>query len=100
MVHLGVRRAGADLLRQPRADVVEDLISFGGSACAAVEALGGEGGKVVGVQAIFSYGFAASARRFEEAGVPWQVLTDFDALLACPELDAATRRVLLEWRAR
>lgn len=87
-------------LRGERVVLVEDLISFGGTACTAVEALGAEGGKVIGVQGIFSYGFPAAARRLEEAGVSWQTLTNYDALLACLDLDEATRRVLLEWRAR
>ncbi len=94
------RRVEGQPLRGERVVLVEDLISFGGSAGAALAALGEEGGKVIGVQAIFSYGFAAAARRFEEAGVPWQSLTDYDALLAWLELDEATREVLLAWRAR
>ena len=87
-------------LRGERVVLVEDLISFGGSAGAALAALGEEGGKVIGVQAIFSYGFAAAAQRFEEAGVPCQTLTDYDALLGCLELDEAKQEVLLAWRAR
>jgi len=94
------RRVEGRTLRGERVVLVEDLISFGGSACSAIAALGTEGGKVIGVQSIFSYGFEATTRRFEEEGVPCQALTDFDALLACLELDRATRRVLLEWRAR
>lgn len=35
--------------------LIEDLVSFGGSALAAVEALEVEGGKVIGVQAIFTH---------------------------------------------
>jgi orotate phosphoribosyltransferase len=35
--------------------LIEDLVSFGGSALAAVEALAAEGGKVIGVQAIFTH---------------------------------------------
>ncbi len=87
-------------LRGERVVLVEDLISFGGSAGAALAALGEEGGKVIGVQAIFSYGFADAARCFEEAGVPCQTLTDYDALLGCLELDEAQQEVLLAWRAR
>ncbi len=87
-------------LRGERVVLVEDLISFGGSAGAALAALGEEGGKVIGVQAIFSYGFADAARCFEEAGVPCQTLTDYDALLGCLELDEAKQEVLLAWRAR
>jgi orotate phosphoribosyltransferase len=37
-----------------RVVLIEDLVSFGGSALAAVEALEAEGGKVIGVQAILT----------------------------------------------
>ena len=80
--------------------LVEDLVSLGGSACSAAAALGEEGGKVIGIQAIFSYGFAEADARFREQGLAWHSLTDFDALLAALDLDEPTRRVLLEWRAR
>ncbi len=80
--------------------VVEDLVSLGGSALDTVQALQEEGGKVIGVQAIFSYGFPEAVRRFEAAAVPLQVLTDYEALIESMDLDAATARVLLDWRAR
>jgi len=87
-------------LRGERTVLVEDLISFGGSALTAVEGLASEGGKVVGVQAIFSYGFPQAAARFAEAGVPARALTGYDALLETIELDEPTRRTLLAWRER
>jgi orotate phosphoribosyltransferase len=87
-------------LRGERVVLVEDLISFGGSACAALEALAEEGGQVIGVQAIFSYGFPEAASRFAARSIPCQTLTHYDALLASLNLDDATRRLLLEWRAR
>ena len=94
------KRVEGRALEGERVVVVEDLISFGGSACSAVEALQQAGGKVLGVQAIFSYGFEAAARRLEAAGVRWQALTSYDALLDGLDLDAAILRVLREWRAR
>jgi len=87
-------------LRGERVVLIEDLISFGGSALAAVEALEAEGGVVLGVQAIFTYGFPAAANRFADAGKRVLALTGFDPLLALLELDAATRKTLLEWRER
>ncbi len=94
------KRVEGQALRGERVVLVEDLISFGGSAGAALDALGEEGGKVIGVQAIFSYGFADAAQLFEDAGMPCQTLTDYDALLGCLELDEAKQEVLLAWRAR
>jgi orotate phosphoribosyltransferase len=87
-------------LRGERTVVVEDLVSFGGSALTAVEGLAAEGAKVVGVQAIFSYGFPQAAAKFAAAGLPVRALTGYDALLETIELDDATRRTLLAWRER
>ena len=87
-------------LHGERVVLIEDLISFGGSALSAVEALREEGGEVLGVQAIVSYGFPKAAARFAAAGVPVQALTGYDSLLALLELDAPTRKILLEWRER
>ncbi len=87
-------------LRGERTVLVEDLVSFGGSALTAVEGLTAEGGKVVGVQAIFTYGFPQALARFAAAGVPVSALTGYDALLETIELDEATRRTLLAWRER
>ena len=87
-------------LHGERVVLIEDLVSFGGSALAAVEALREEGGVVLGVQAIVSYGFPKAAARFAAARVPVQALTGYDSLLALLELDAATRKTLLEWRER
>ena len=42
--------------------VVEDLISTGGSSLKAVEALREAGAEVVGMVAIFSYGFEVASR--------------------------------------
>jgi orotate phosphoribosyltransferase len=92
------RRVEGRALRGERVVLVEDLISTGGSALAAVEALRAEGGRVLGVQAIFSYGLAEAERAFAAAGVPWQALTSFAALLDTLELDPDRRRALLEWR--
>lgn len=94
------KRVEGRALRGERVALVEDAVSFGGSSLGAVEALQQEGGKCVGVQAIYSYGFPKALQRFADAGVPLRALTNFDALLEALELDAPTREVLLAWRAR
>ncbi len=94
------KRVEGKALRGERVVLIEDLVSFGGSALAAVEALEDEGGKVVGVQAIFSYGFPKAAERFASAGKPVHSLTGYDALLQTMTLDEVTKRALLAWRAR
>lgn len=61
--------------------VVEDLISTGGSSLKAVEALREAGATVVGVLAIFSYGFDEAQRAFETANCPLRTLSNYDVLL-------------------
>jgi orotate phosphoribosyltransferase len=95
----GRRVEGGRLLGR-RTVLIEDLISFGGSAEKMVRALAAEDGQPIGIQAIFSYGFAAAAQRLGALGVPWRSLTSYDVLLRALNLDEAKARVLLEWRAR
>ena len=94
------KRVEGRALRGERVALVEDAVSFGGSSLAAVEALEAEGGKCVGVQAIFEYGFPKAQERFAAAGVTLRALTNFGALVESLDLPAATREVLLAWRAR
>ena len=61
--------------------VLEDLISTGGSALDAVEAVREVGATVTAVLAIFSYELEAAAAAFAEADVPRYVLTDFSTLV-------------------
>jgi orotate phosphoribosyltransferase len=96
--HGRARRVEGRPLRGERVVLVEDLISTGASALAAVEALRAEGGQVLGVQAIFTYGLSDAERAFEAAGVRVQALTSFAALLETLDLDDASRRALLAWR--
>jgi orotate phosphoribosyltransferase len=62
--------------------VIEDLISTGGSSLAAVEALRGTGLDVLGMAAIFTYGFDTAARNFATAGVELDTLSDYPTLIA------------------
>jgi orotate phosphoribosyltransferase len=61
--------------------VVEDLISTGGSCLKVVDALQEAGAEVVGVLAIFQYGFPEAARAFEAKKMPLKTLSDYDTLL-------------------
>lgn len=63
--------------------VVEDLVTTGGSSLNTVSVLQREGeSDVVGVAAIFTYGFDSTYEAFEKAGIRLFTLTDFDVLLA------------------
>lgn len=61
--------------------VVEDLISTGGSSIDAVHALEKQGCEVLGVVCIFTYHLKRADELFEEAGIPYVSLTNFDALI-------------------
>ena len=61
--------------------VIEDLISTGGSCLTAVDALRDAGAEVVGVLAIFQYGFDKAAQAFAAKGIPFETLTNYDALV-------------------
>ena len=61
--------------------VVEDLVSTGGSSIKAVEALRDAGADVIGMVAIFSYGFQVAEDNFHKAGLELITLTDYHVLI-------------------
>jgi orotate phosphoribosyltransferase len=61
--------------------VVEDLVSTGGSSLRAVEALRNAGVNVMGMVAIFNYGFSVAEDNFRKAGVKLISLTDYHTLI-------------------
>jgi orotate phosphoribosyltransferase len=61
--------------------VIEDLISTGGSSLKAVEALRGVGCNVLGMVAIFSYGFSQAVNNFLTAGCGLKTLSNYDILI-------------------
>lgn len=61
--------------------VVEDLVSTGGSSLKAVQDLRNAGFDVVGMVAIFTYGFEVARENFAKAGVKLVCLSDYNALL-------------------
>lgn len=60
--------------------VVEDLISTGGSAIAAAEALREAGCEVLGIVSIFTYGMKIGISKLEQAGVRNVSLCDLDTI--------------------
>ena len=62
--------------------VIEDLISTGKSSLIAVDALREAGNEVLGMLALFTYGFPVAAGAFEKSGVSLQTLCDYANLLA------------------
>jgi len=61
--------------------VIEDLISTGMSSLNAVQALRDAQAKVIGMVAIFTYGFEKARVNFENAKCPLQTLSNYDSLL-------------------
>ncbi|WP_229379456.1 orotate phosphoribosyltransferase [Fibrella forsythiae] len=61
--------------------VVEDLISTGGSSLKVVEALRQAGADVIGMIAIFTYGFSVADENFKKAGVKLVCLSEYDTLV-------------------
>ncbi len=82
--------------------VVEDLISTGGSSLSAVEALRDAGCEVLGMTAIFTYGFPAAAENFTKAGVRLDTLSDYPTLTAIATdmgyIRPEEAETLKEWR--
>ncbi len=65
-----------------KAVLVEDLISTGGSSLKAAQAMIEAGFEVIGMVAIFTYGFEVAEKSFAEASIPLACLSDFNYLLA------------------
>lgn len=82
--------------------VIEDLISTGGSSLKAVEAVRAAGCEVIGMAAIFTYGFPVAQERFKAANVTLHTLSNYNSMLEAAlqtnyirECDVET---LKEWR--
>jgi orotate phosphoribosyltransferase len=61
--------------------VIEDLISTGGSSIKAVEELRKAGIDVIGMVAIFTYGFSVAADNFKKANVKLVSLSNYETLV-------------------
>ena len=82
--------------------VIEDLISTGGSSLKAVEAIRNVGCEVIGMAAIFTYGFPVAIKKFKAAKVELITFSNYNSVLEVAletnyiqERDIAT---LQEWR--
>lgn len=61
--------------------LIEDLVSTGGSSLKAVDALREAGANVLGMVAIFSYGFEISRQNFAEKNLKFYTLSDYETLI-------------------
>ena len=81
-----------------RVVVIEDLISTGGSSLKAGEAIRQAGCEVVGMAAIFTYGFPLAIKRFKDAGVELLTLSNYNAMLEAQYIREEDLDTLKEWR--
>jgi len=82
--------------------VIEDLVSTGGSSLTAVNTLRGENCDVLGMVAIFTYGFPEAERNFKDASVDLDTLTDYNTMIKMAAEQGYVRKEELEtlrqWR--
>lgn len=91
-----------DLKAGQKVVVIEDLISTGGSSLKAVEAVREAGAEVLGMVAIFTYGFPVSEAAFQEHRVELTTLSNYnvliDAALKSGYVKEGEVETLKEWR--
>lgn len=91
-----------DLEKGAKVVVIEDLVSTGGSSLKAVEALRSADAEVLGMLAIFTYGFPVAEEAFANAKVELNTLSNYNALIDCAsEMGSVTPEqveTLKEWR--
>ena len=82
--------------------VIEDLVSTGKSSLKAAEAIRMAGAEVIGMVAMFTYGFPVADERFKEANVKQVALSNYNALLDVAldtdYIKASDLDTLKEWR--
>jgi orotate phosphoribosyltransferase len=64
-----------------RVVLIEDLVSTGGSSLKAAQALQDAGLKIIGMAAIFTYGFELAEKNFADAGIKLVCLSDYNHLI-------------------
>lgn len=84
--------------------VVEDIISTGGSSITAVEALRAAGCEVLGVVCVYTYNLPRAEQAFDEAGIQYVSLTNFDYLIEAANESGAIKEedipFLKEWHGK
>lgn len=82
--------------------VIEDLISTGKSSLQVVDVLREAGLEVIGMVSIFTYGFDVARNAFDQAGVPYRFLTDYESLVNLAiqkgQFSPEQESILLNWR--
>lgn len=84
--------------------VVEDIVSTGGSSITAVEALRAAGCEVLGVVCVYTYNLPRAEQAFDEAGIKYVSLTNFDYLIEAANESGAIKEedipFLKDWHGK
>jgi orotate phosphoribosyltransferase len=82
--------------------IIEDLVSTGASSLKAVTAVRNFGCEVVGMLAVFTYGFPIAEQQFKKAKVTLTALSNYDAVIEAAVrthyIDESEISILQEWR--
>lgn len=82
--------------------VVEDLVSTGGNALRAVDAVTNAGCEVIGMASLFDYEFPMAVKRFREANLSNVSLCNYNTMLEVAEkirfIDTREAEALRDWR--
>lgn len=82
--------------------VIEDLVSTGKSSLQVVDVLKEQGADVVGMCALFTYGFPVADEAFAKAGVPLYTISNYTALMEVAEelkiVAPEHKELLAQWR--
>lgn len=84
--------------------VVEDIVSTGSSSITAVEALRAAGCEVLGVVCVYTYNLPRAEQAFDQAGIQYVSLTNFDYLIEAANESGAIQEedipFLKEWHGK
>lgn len=90
------------LHKRAKVVIIEDLISTGMSSLAAAKALKEAGAEVLGMTAIFTYGFEKAEKSFIQAGIKLDTLSNYESLLGVAKetgyIKETEYKILQDWR--
>jgi orotate phosphoribosyltransferase len=82
--------------------VIEDLVSTGKSSLQAVDVLREQGAEVIGMCALFTYGFPVADEAFKQANIPLYTISNYLALMEVAEeqklVTPDQKEILGRWR--
>lgn len=82
--------------------IVEDLVSTGKSSLQVADVLRAQGAEVLGMCALFTYGFPVADEAFQQAGIPLYTISNYPALMeVCEEqkiISPEQKPTLEQWR--